>query len=37
MTRTATHRPAARWRRFAHDDYVAVDLFGVPQSQDRAW
>jgi site-specific DNA-cytosine methylase len=27
MTRTATHRPAARKRRFRHDDLVAVDLF----------
>jgi site-specific DNA-cytosine methylase len=27
MTRTAEHRPAARHRRFAHDDLVAVDLF----------
>ena len=27
MTRTAEHRPAARRRRFAHDDLVAVDLF----------
>ncbi|KMS79074.1 DNA methyltransferase [Streptomyces leeuwenhoekii] len=26
-TRTATHRPAARRRRFRHDEYVAVDLF----------
>ncbi|GAA3537356.1 DNA cytosine methyltransferase [Amycolatopsis ultiminotia] len=26
-TRTATHRPAARRRRFRHDDLVAVDLF----------
>ncbi|MBD2818509.1 DNA cytosine methyltransferase [Streptomyces parvulus] len=25
--RTATHRPAARQRRFRHDEYVAVDLF----------
>ncbi|MFK0238203.1 DNA cytosine methyltransferase [Streptomyces vinaceus] len=24
---TATHRPAARHRRFRHDEYVAVDLF----------
>ncbi|SFW50302.1 DNA cytosine methyltransferase [Amycolatopsis australiensis] len=27
MSRTATHRPAARRRRFRHDDLVAVDLF----------
>lgn len=27
MTGTAEHRPAVRRRRFAHDDYVAVDLF----------
>lgn len=27
MTRTATHRPAVRRRRFRHDDLVAVDLF----------
>ena len=27
MTRTAVHRPAARRRRFRHDDLVAVDLF----------
>lgn len=27
MTATAEHRPAARHRRFAHDDLVAVDLF----------
>src|ERR1044072_3392318 len=26
-TRTATHRPATRKRRFRHDDLVAVDLF----------
>ena len=26
-TRTATHRPATRRRRFRHDDLVAVDLF----------
>ncbi|WP_250029681.1 DNA cytosine methyltransferase [Paractinoplanes maris] len=26
-TRTATHRPAKRTRRFRHDDLVAVDLF----------
>lgn len=26
-TRTATHRPAARRRRFRHDDLIAVDLF----------
>jgi DNA (cytosine-5)-methyltransferase 1 len=26
-TRTATHRPATRQRRFRHDDLVAVDLF----------
>jgi site-specific DNA-cytosine methylase len=26
-TRTATHRPATRHRRFRHDDLVAVDLF----------
>lgn len=26
-TRTAEHRPAARKRRFAHDDLIAVDLF----------
>lgn len=26
-TRTATHRPAVRRRRFRHDEYVAVDLF----------
>ncbi|MEV5348959.1 DNA cytosine methyltransferase [Streptomyces achromogenes] len=26
-TRTATHRPAVRRRRFRHDDHVAVDLF----------
>lgn len=26
-TRTATHRPAVRRRRFRHDDLVAVDLF----------
>jgi DNA (cytosine-5)-methyltransferase 1 len=27
MSRIATHRPAARRRRFRHDDLVAVDLF----------
>jgi hypothetical protein len=27
ISRTATHRPAARRRRFRHDDLVAVDLF----------
>ncbi len=27
MTQTAEHRPAARRRRFRHDDLVAVDLF----------
>lgn len=27
QTRAATHRPAARRRRFRHDDLVAVDLF----------
>lgn len=27
MSRTATHRPAKRRRRFRHDDLVAVDLF----------
>lgn len=27
MTRTAEHRPAARRRRFRHDDYSACDLF----------
>jgi site-specific DNA-cytosine methylase len=27
LPRTATHRPAARRRRFRHDDLVAVDLF----------
>ncbi|MFD8496298.1 DNA cytosine methyltransferase [Amycolatopsis sp. NPDC059657] len=27
MSRTATHRPAKRRRRFKHDDHVAVDLF----------
>jgi DNA (cytosine-5)-methyltransferase 1 len=27
VTRTATHRPAKRQRRFRHDDLVAVDLF----------
>lgn len=27
MSRTATHRPAVRRRRFRHDDLVAVDLF----------
>ena len=27
QTRTATHRPAVRKRRFRHDDLVAVDLF----------
>ncbi|MGW6569712.1 DNA cytosine methyltransferase [Streptomyces sp. NPDC054975] len=26
-TRTATHRPATKRRRFRHDEYVAVDLF----------
>ncbi|WP_331723380.1 DNA cytosine methyltransferase [Streptomyces atratus] len=26
-TRTATHRPATRHRRFRHDDLIAVDLF----------
>ncbi|UNZ20592.1 DNA cytosine methyltransferase [Streptomyces sp. 891-h] len=26
-TRTATHRPASRRRRFRHDDLIAVDLF----------
>ncbi|MEV6555902.1 DNA cytosine methyltransferase [Nocardia sp. NPDC051756] len=26
-TRTATHRPAARRRRFRHDELIAVDLF----------
>ncbi|WP_093804052.1 DNA cytosine methyltransferase [Streptomyces sp. Wb2n-11] len=26
-SRTATHRPAVRRRRFRHDEYVAVDLF----------
>lgn len=36
----ATHRPAARRRRFAHDDLVAVDLFsgfgGLTQGIERA-
>ncbi|HTI76836.1 MAG TPA: DNA cytosine methyltransferase [Mycobacterium sp.] len=27
LPRTATHRPAARRRRFRHDDLVAVDMF----------
>jgi DNA (cytosine-5)-methyltransferase 1 len=27
QTRTATHRPATRRRRFRHDDLIAVDLF----------
>jgi DNA (cytosine-5)-methyltransferase 1 len=27
VSRTATHRPATRQRRFRHDDLVAVDLF----------
>ncbi|MGH8880094.1 MAG: DNA cytosine methyltransferase, partial [Stackebrandtia sp.] len=27
MSRTAAHRPAARRRRFRHDDLVAVDIF----------
>lgn len=27
QTRTATHRPAVRRRRYRHDEYVAVDLF----------
>ncbi|TGB11576.1 DNA cytosine methyltransferase [Streptomyces sp. MZ04] len=27
QTRTATHRPAVRRRRFRHDDYTAVDCF----------
>ncbi|MEV2259243.1 DNA cytosine methyltransferase [Streptomyces anulatus] len=27
QTRTATHRPAVRQRRFRHDEYIAVDLF----------
>ncbi|MFF1709264.1 DNA cytosine methyltransferase [Streptomyces sp. NPDC058268] len=27
QTRTATHRPALRRRRFRHDEYIAVDLF----------
>ncbi|MFD5906459.1 DNA cytosine methyltransferase [Streptomyces microflavus] len=27
QTRTATHRPAVRHRRFRHDGYTAVDLF----------
>lgn len=27
LTRTATHRPAVRRRRFRHDDLIAVDLF----------
>ncbi|MGW2863353.1 DNA cytosine methyltransferase [Streptomyces sp. NPDC001205] len=27
QTRTATHRPAVRRRRFRHDEHVAVDLF----------
>lgn len=27
MSRTATHRPAVRRRRFRHDDLIAVDLF----------
>lgn len=27
QTRTATHRPAVKQRRFRHDEYVAVDLF----------
>lgn len=27
QTRSATHRPALRRRRFRHDEYVAVDLF----------
>lgn len=26
-SRTATHRPATRRRRFRHDEYIAVDLF----------
>ena len=28
-SRTATHRPATRRRRFRHDDLTAVDLFKV--------
>ncbi|WAU78319.1 DNA cytosine methyltransferase (plasmid) [Streptomyces sp. Qhu-G9] len=39
-SRTATHRPAARRRRFRHDDYVAVDLFsgfgGLTEGVKRA-
>lgn len=37
---TATHRPAVRKRRYAHDEYVAVDLFsgfgGLTQGIERA-
>lgn len=40
MTATAEHRPAARRRRFAHDDLVAVDLFsgfgGLTQGIEKA-
>lgn len=39
-SRTATHRPATRRRRFRHDDLVAVDLFsgfgGLTQGIERA-
>src|ERR1043165_7855136 len=40
MTCTATYRPAARRRRFRHDDLVAVDLFsgfgGLTRGIERA-
>ncbi|MEX7472755.1 DNA cytosine methyltransferase [Mycobacterium adipatum] len=40
MTATAEHRPAARKRRFAHDDLIAVDLFsgfgGLTQGIEKA-
>lgn len=40
MTATATHRPAARKRRYRHDEYVAVDLFsgfgGLTQGIEQA-
>lgn len=34
MTRTAEHRPAARRRKFAHDDYSACDLFCVDEQTE---
>ncbi|MFB8442717.1 DNA cytosine methyltransferase [Streptomyces niveus] len=33
-SRTATHRPAVRRRRFRHDDLVAVDLFCVDEQTE---